>query len=179
MKLVRTKLDPPIEPGQLIERPRLLGRLDGVAQARLTIVQGPAGYGKTSLLCQWFGALQQSARGAAWLSIDATDRDAIDLLTYVGAALATDGVRLDPSVEGLAGTYGFTTPDPLIASIIDGLGEHREPLFLFLDDVHLLAAGPLAALCQLIDRSPSPVHFILAARATPDLHVARMRSQRC
>lgn len=177
MKLVRTKLDPPVEPGELIDRARLLARLETVGEYRLTVVQAPAGYGKTSLLSQWFRALQHSRRYAAWLSIEATDRDAVELLTYVAGALGKAGVTLDPPLEHLAGAYGFTTPDSLIAAIIDGLEAHPQGVFVFLDDIHLLTAAPLASLCQLIDRSPSSVRFILAARATPDMHIARMRAR--
>jgi LuxR family maltose regulon positive regulatory protein len=177
MKLVRTKLDPPVEPGELIDRPRLLERLETAAEYRLTVVQAPAGYGKTSLLSQWFRALRHSRRCAAWLSIDATDRDAIELLTYVAGALGKAGLAFDPHLEAVAGAYGFITPDALIAAIIDGLEAHSQEVFIFLDDIHLLAAGPLASLCQLIDRSPASVRIILAARATPDMHIARMRAR--
>jgi LuxR family transcriptional regulator, maltose regulon positive regulatory protein len=177
MKLVRTKLDPPAEPGELIDRPRLLERLEAAAEYRLTVVQAPAGYGKTSLLSQWFSALQHSHRCAAWLSIDATDRDAVELLSYVAGALGKAGVPFNPPLEHVAGAYGFTTPDALIAAIIDGLEAHPQPVFVFLDDIQLLAAGPLASLCQLIERSPPSVRFILAARATPDMHIARMRAR--
>jgi LuxR family maltose regulon positive regulatory protein len=140
-------------------------------------VQAPAGYGKTSLLSQWFSALQHSRRYAAWLSIDATDRDAIGLLTYVAGALGKAGVAFAPPLEPVAGAYGFITPDALIAAIIDGLEAHSQAVFVFLDDIHLLAAGPLDSLCQLVDRSPASVRFILAARATPEMHMARMRAR--
>ena len=52
--------DPPLESGELVARPRLLRKLEEAAQARLTLVQAPAGYGKTSLLIQWFQALGAS-----------------------------------------------------------------------------------------------------------------------
>src|SRR5271167_845332 len=88
VELVRTKLDPPLEPADLIDRPRLLQRLDDAAKVRLTVLQTPAGYGKTSLQSQWFHTLRLAQRRAAWLSIDSTDRDPVRLLTYVAAALA-------------------------------------------------------------------------------------------
>lgn len=177
MKLVRTKLDPPVEPGELIDRPRLIERLEAVAEYRLTVVQAPAGYGKTSLLSQWFSALRQSHRHAAWLSIDATDADAIELLAYVAGALGEAGVTFEPPLEHGAGAYGFTTADSLIAAISEGLEAYPQAVFVFLDDIHLLAAAPLTCLCRLIDRSPPRVRFVLAARASPDMHIARMRAR--
>jgi LuxR family transcriptional regulator, maltose regulon positive regulatory protein len=177
VELVRTKLDPPVEPGDLIDRPRLLGRLDEAARARLTLVQAPAGYGKTSLLSQWHHALRQGQHRAGWLSLDATDCDPIGLLTYAAAALATAAVRLEPAVDRVAGTYLFTTPAPLLAALVNALEQSARSVFLFVDDVHLLAPAPLDTLCRLIERSPAAVHFILASRRVPDLHLARMRAR--
>jgi LuxR family transcriptional regulator, maltose regulon positive regulatory protein len=177
VKLVRTKLDPPVEPGELIDRPRLLQCLDKAAQVRLTVLQTPAGYGKTSLLSQWFCALEQSHGHAAWLSLDRTDGEAVDVLAYVAAALSKAGVSFAPPIEQQLNAYGFSTPNSLIAAIIDGLEGYPNSVFLFVDDVHLLSAVSMSALGQLIERGPANLRFILAARATPDIHVARMRAR--
>src|SRR5262245_48054602 len=126
VKLIRTKLDPPLEPGELIERPRLLKRLEAAHTFRLTVVQAPAGYGKTSLLVQGFAALRQARHYSAWLSIDATDQDAIEVLAYVAAGLSKAGVAFDPPLDQVAGAYGYTTPDSLIAAIVDALEAHKQ-----------------------------------------------------
>jgi LuxR family maltose regulon positive regulatory protein len=135
--------------GDLLVRPELLQKLQDAVHARLTLLQAPAGYGKTSLMKQWFQALRDSRSRVGWLSVDAADRDPARLLTYLSAAVSPAGVP----------------------------AAHSQPLYLFIDDIHLLAAAPLAALCQFIDHSPSSLHFIVASRFIPDMPLARMRAR--
>lgn len=176
MELLQTRFDPPVELGDLIERPRLQQRLEEAGKVPLTVVQTPAGYGKTSLMSQWFHALRESQRRACWLSIDSTDSDAVGLMAYVAAALAKAGLRLEPSFERIAAANFFAKPEPLVAAIVNGMELSREPLFVFLDDVHLLDPAPLAVLCRLIDSAPASVHFVVATRVIPALHLARLRA---
>jgi len=63
VELFKTKLEPPLEFGELIARPRLLQKLEEAVQTRLTLIQAPAGYGKTHLLTQWLHALQAGIPG--------------------------------------------------------------------------------------------------------------------
>jgi LuxR family maltose regulon positive regulatory protein len=178
VELLKTKFDPPVELGDLIERPRLQLRVEEAAKRALTVVQTPAGYGKTSLLSQWFHALRKSQSRACWLSIDASDSsDAIGLLQYVAAAVATAGVRFEPSIERIMAANFVVKPEPVLVAIVNALEQSREPLFVFLDDVHLLESSPLTLLCRLIDLSPRTVHFVLASRIIPAMHLARLRAR--
>ena len=63
---------PRLAPG-LLRRSRLLGHLDQGEQARLTLVVGPAGAGKTMVISDWLAA--RPGRPSAWLSCDAADAD--------------------------------------------------------------------------------------------------------
>src|ERR1700719_709401 len=119
VELVKSKLDPPLSPDDLLVRPRLLQKLPDAAHARLTVIQTPAGYGKTSLLTQWFHALRDARCAVGWLSADA-------------------GVRID------AGE--ITSPEPLLTLLVNELEPQSQSLYLFIDDIHLLAPAPLAAL---------------------------------
>ena len=47
------KLQVPRLHSSLVVRSRLLGRLDAGFERRLSLVSAPAGYGKTTLVCQW------------------------------------------------------------------------------------------------------------------------------
>ena len=67
--LLATKLYiPPLSPN-LVPRPRLIQRLDEELRLghRLTLVSGPAGFGKTTVLSEW---LAGCACPAAWVSLD-------------------------------------------------------------------------------------------------------------
>jgi LuxR family maltose regulon positive regulatory protein len=85
--LLQTKLYlPPARPN-LVPRPRLIERLDeGIRSAKLTLISAPAGYGKTTLLSEWFAA---GDRPVAWLSLDKGDNDLVSFLTYLVVTLQT------------------------------------------------------------------------------------------
>ena len=57
--LVMTKLNPPPGRTETLLRDRLVERLHAGADAKLTLIAAPAGYGKTTLL----GTLARGARG--------------------------------------------------------------------------------------------------------------------
>jgi LuxR family maltose regulon positive regulatory protein len=178
VELLQTNFDPPVELGDLLERPRLQRLLEDAGKVSLVTVQTPAGYGKTSLMSQWFHALRKEERRACWVSIDASgSADPIGLMTYIAAAAAGAGVRFEPSVEGIAAANFYIKPEPLLVAIVNSLEQSRTPLFIFLDDVHLLESASLTLLCRLIDLSPNTAHFVLASRIIPAMHLARLRAR--
>jgi len=90
--ILSTKLFVPPLRSELVPRPHLIERLnEGLGDDRgfnrkLTLLSAPAGFGKTTLLCEWIAARQ---RPAAWLSLDEGDNDLPRFLSYVVAALQT------------------------------------------------------------------------------------------
>jgi LuxR family maltose regulon positive regulatory protein len=54
LPLISTRFTPPRTPESLLSRERLLQRLDGAVSRRLTLLRAPAGFGKTTLLAQWY-----------------------------------------------------------------------------------------------------------------------------
>src|SRR5262245_6535356 len=72
----------------LVPRPRLSAHLDAGADAKLTLVTPPAGFGKTTLLAEWLAAARPSGSTRAWLSLDQSDNDPATFWSYVIAARA-------------------------------------------------------------------------------------------
>ncbi len=85
MELVSTKFNPPPALGDLVARARLTQRLEEVRRTRLTLLQAPAGYGKTTLMSQWFHALRDSQEAVSWL--DAFEGSTAELLAHLAALL--------------------------------------------------------------------------------------------
>jgi LuxR family transcriptional regulator, maltose regulon positive regulatory protein len=169
VELFKTKLEPPLEFGELTARPRLLQKLEEAVQTRLTLLQAPAGYGKTRLLTQWFHALRTSRSRVAWLSVDEPEHDSTRFLGYLSAGIAAAGIRMDPA--------GSAAPDQVLTALVNTLEPESQSLYLFVDGVHLLAPAPLATLCRFIDHAPATVRFILASRVIPEMPLARMRAR--
>src|SRR5215467_3629451 len=74
-RIATAKLRPPALPATLVRRPGLLARLTAGADARLTVVVGPAGAGKSVLLADW--AATRPAGLTSWLSCDGADADPV------------------------------------------------------------------------------------------------------
>ncbi len=85
--LLGTKLYLPRPRRALVPRTRLRARLDRGAEATLTLVCAPAGFGKTTLLAEWLAAAPANAQPAAWLSLDQGDNQPASFWTYLIAAL--------------------------------------------------------------------------------------------
>jgi LuxR family maltose regulon positive regulatory protein len=173
--ILKTRLSPPVEPGALVNRTRLEQRFKQVEFTRLTVIQAPAGYGKTCALSQCYHWLKAQQKAVAWLNASSSDRDAVELLNYVAEALncTADALKTSSRVDN----HLFDTKESLINYIIDRLEQRTESVYLFIDDMHLLTAAPMTAICQLIERSPANLHFIIASRTIPDLHLARTRAR--
>jgi len=175
--IVRTKLGPPIDSNSLIERPRLLKRLEEAERSRLTVVLAPAGYGKSSLLSQWYRMLRSSGRACGWLTVDSSDGDTAGLLMYVAAALFDAGVSFETRLDHILRTDVFASSEHLTNVIIEALERSGRTVYLFIDDTHLLAPESINTLARLIDMAPPTVCFITASRSLPDLHLARARAR--
>src|SRR5215218_4366384 len=130
----QSKLRPAASPTYLVERPRLHTLLDQSTLAPLTLVVAPAGSGKTSLLRSWVAA---GRFPYAWLSLDADDRDPVQLWRGVFAAL--EGIA--PGCAA-AGGDGLRRPGHLSEAIVAVLDELEsrdyEPQVLVIDDLQLI-----------------------------------------
>lgn len=176
--LLRTKIRPPTRPSELIDRPQLLKRATELRDSRLTIVQAPAGYGKSSLLLQWFDALQAEGGRAAWVTLDAPDRDALTFLSYVTEALDLAGHPIDERIRALIVRERYVSTDVLTTELANSLLRAQAPVFLFLDDAHYLIGTPaVESLKTLIERAPPQLHVVVSSRETLDIPVARLRAQ--
>jgi LuxR family maltose regulon positive regulatory protein len=95
---------PPLRPG-LVQRPRLIEKLNAGLHRRLTLVSAPAGFGKTTLIASWIEGRaahgqppvreeQDPPQRAAWLSLD-------EGTTILPASYATSSLHCSRSMRRL------------------------------------------------------------------------------
>ncbi len=156
-------------------RARLLDRLEQARDARLILVSGPAGYGKTTLLSQW---LNNTKQRAAWLSLDPADSEPTRFLRYLIAALQTVLPDVGKSAQALLNAGQLPPPESLLTLVINDLSAVSDPLLLVLDDYHVVDSPSVhTQLAFLVDHMPSSMRLIIATRADPPLPLHRWRAR--
>lgn len=174
--LIATKLHVPIVRQRVVERQRLRDLLDRGANARLTLVSAPAGFGKTTLLAQWLWQPNPSAPALAWLSLDASDDEPAVFWPHLVAAIKA-------AFAGAGGDFpdvpGATSPDDtFIAILLNQLAETDRALVLVLDDLHAIGKAEIhAKLATLVEHLPHNVRIVVSTRSDPALPLARLRAR--
>lgn len=177
VRFLRTKLVAPTAGGLFIHRERLARGASLVRSCRITLVQAPAGYGKTSLLADWQRQLVTGGDSAAWLSIDSYEQTPSDLYVALIRSLENVGTPID-SLNDLLAADGFATVHALAVATSNLLMGMDRPVYLFFDDIHLLFGKPSEeALYDLLQQLPPNAHAILATRESPSLALGRLRAR--
>ncbi len=174
--LVDTKLFVPHPRRTVVTRSRLNERLDRGAEAKLTVVSAPAGFGKTTAVVAWLDHAPEN-RSVAWLSLEDADKEPVSFWTYVVTALHATAPSVGASVLPLLAS---TQPplEALLATVLNELGALQNDLYLVLDDYHLVdGPGVAAGMAYLLEHLPPQVHVLLSTRADPDLPLARLRAR--
>ncbi|MGQ9612479.1 BTAD domain-containing putative transcriptional regulator [Chloroflexus sp.] len=167
--LLPLKITPPPVRSDEMLRPDLQALLAEVRLLPATVVVAPAGYGKTTLLAQWIDQLIQTGAQVAWLGLETTDQEPALLLAYlIGAirrvipSLGDQASRILQSISSLDRNW------PLVAGALlsDIQRELQSLTVLILDDVHLVADGPITAdlLGYLLRAAPPHLHIVMASR---------------
>jgi LuxR family maltose regulon positive regulatory protein len=185
--ILTTKLFVPSPRPNLVQRPRLITRLDAGLRLghRLILISAPAGFGKTTLLSKWVGRLHgnsakenQIGNGTAWLSLDEHDNEPTCFLAYLIAALQT----IKPNI-GQEASSALQSPRPppvqaVLTPLINEIATIPGRMVLILDDYHLIESQAIHdALTFLLQHLPPQMHMVIATREDPRLPLARLRAR--
>ncbi|HEY7032957.1 MAG TPA: LuxR C-terminal-related transcriptional regulator [Thermomicrobiales bacterium] len=173
-KVRRAKLLRPQLGGGLIVRPRLLSQLNEGLGKPLTLVSGPAGCGKTTLLCEWLATVSAPT---AWLSLDDGDADLASFVERVVAALQTVAPAAGRSTLGLLRMAGAPAGADLATEFGDELLDLADDLVLVLDDYHAVDDSQVDDFLTALLRYPPPrLRLVLATRVDPFLPLVQLRA---
>ena len=184
-----SKIQIPARAAALVTRPRLLddvaplagrhaARGDGSDGARVTLLCGPAGSGKTILLVDWARHRRRDRDAAvAWVSLGPDDNDVFVLWSAILRALEGTG-----AFAATSPIHGLRVPrhqlDPAFMASFVAAFRHtaRRPIHLVLDDLHeITEPEALATLDLLLRHAPPQLHLLLATRYAPPLGLPRLR----
>jgi LuxR family maltose regulon positive regulatory protein len=155
-------------------RPRLVARLQKGLAHKLILISAPAGYGKTTLLCEWLATGKQLC---AWVSLDKGDNDLSRFWAYVLAALQSAFSSAGKTLPDILLHHSLPISEALIPQLINELDKLQQPLILVLDDYHNIETQVIHdGLSFLLEHAPAHFHLVLATRADPPLPLARLRA---
>lgn len=159
-----------------IERPRLMAYLDDILAHRLVIVHCAAGYGKTSLLTQWFSALQASEVRVTWLALEEEEANAPVFFAHLTEACDTSVSSEQPDPAWRQGLEKGTSIMPFVSAFANSLAENPQQQVIFLDDYHLAQSPDTDALMRtLIRLLPRHVHLVVSSRWRPGFEIENLR----
>jgi LuxR family transcriptional regulator, maltose regulon positive regulatory protein len=174
--LLTTKVNAPSPRRELVLRPLLVERLAAGAQLKLTLLAAPAGWGKTTVLAEWFA--HDRERRFAWLSVDRGDNDPGRFWSYVAVALQTVDPELGVSALAQLRASGTSIVDVVLPALINEIAGREEPIVLVLDDFHVITTPEIhEQIAFLIEHLPEPLHLAVATRSDPPLGLARRRAR--
>jgi LuxR family maltose regulon positive regulatory protein len=159
----------------LVPRPRLVERLNyGLDQALITVIT-PAGFGKTTLLCEW---LAQCPFPAAWLTIADGGDDLAGFVSHFVAAVQSIAPQSGQETLGRLRLPGTPSPRVLAATLDDELLDLADELVVVLDDYQEISDPRVHEfLSALLEHPPPGLHLAIAARVDPPLPLARLRAR--
>ena len=170
---VEAKLRAPRVTRGLVPRPRLTVREVAGGEPLLTLVSAPAGFGKTTLLGEWFA---ERDRPTAWLALDAGDSDPAVFWSYLVASIQAAVPDAGSEAESLLDAGN--TIEAVTASLLNDLEAFATDLVVVLDDFHFVESHEVPeSLGFFLEHLPPQVHVVIATRVDPLLPLARLRAR--
>ncbi|MGI9255046.1 MAG: hypothetical protein ACR2J8_14985, partial [Thermomicrobiales bacterium] len=160
----------PALPRDFVPRDRLAGR--EICVPGVTLVVGPAGFGKTVLLAD---LAARSPCPVAWLSLGMGDPAPERFVEHFVMAIREVAPGFGEST--LAQIRSGFDPALVAERLANDLLAEPEPILLVLDDMHNAtdpAIGDL--LSNLIRWQPPTLHLVIASRVEPAMSLARARA---
>jgi LuxR family maltose regulon positive regulatory protein len=173
--LIQSKLEAPV-PRQHVSRRQLLELCAGPPR-KLTLIRAPAGWGKSTLLADWY-ALESEERPFAWVALDGGDNDSVRFWTYLIQALRT----LDPSAGKVSLPMLRAPRVSVVGDVLPALCNELMALphrvVLVLDDYHLVGNPEIdEGLSSFLEHLPKTLELVVSTRSEPALPLARLRAR--
>ena len=176
---LRSKLALPIT-GSSLQRNGLAQWVSQALSSQLTVIHGPAGSGKTTLMTQLAARLTQHAVRTSWLTVDDADNERARFLAYLAAAISEHETGKFP-VSGV-GSDNFSPyegeglSELWLERVLRWAADDSSGGALFLDDFEVIHDPDALNVVKRLVANLSPErHLIIASRSIPELRLARVR----
>ncbi|MEU5633424.1 LuxR C-terminal-related transcriptional regulator [Streptomyces rishiriensis] len=169
---LRTRFVVPPRPVAFLRRERLVSHLDRALRTPLTMVNGPAGAGKTLLVADWAAARETPV---AWLTTDAAGQRPGVFWAYLLQALRASGTPL-PAGIGCPADAG-RAPPTLLARLAAELSALERPVVVVLDEYDRATDPEIAEQLEFVlHHAGDGLRLVLVTRTEPLLPLHRYRA---
>jgi len=173
--MLLTKLHIPVPGPNLVHRQDLIDRLNAGLHRKLILVSAPAGFGKTTLICDW---LAHSGIHAAWVSLDKRDNNVSEFIGYIVRGLQTIDPEIGKLSEKLLQAQQKPDFESILSELINDILESENIFVLVLDDFHFIKSIELIEMMKfLLNHLPANLHLAILSRSDPPVSLSRLRSQ--
>ena len=153
--------------------------LEDSTKVLLTVVSAPAGYGKTTLLSQWYEQVKKKHHPAAWVTLDEIDNKTSRILSYLIVAIEKAHADIGRQISRKFSLGVDLRPEVAIPVIVNEVEKAAVELFIFIEDLHLISNKPALEMFDALLKSASEnMHFICSCREVPNLGLGRLRMRR-
>jgi LuxR family maltose regulon positive regulatory protein len=177
--LIRSKLMVPHVAG-LLHRPRVCEAIGRGLERKLTLIEAPAGYGKTAALVDF---VQGCPLSVCWYTVDERDRDWHEFVSYlVGSIIEQFPGFGERTRESLAFVSENVSGDPTVIAgeLTNDLVAFGAPLVMVVDNYESVvgAFGIRAFIHRLMEILPPNCHLFIGSRVLPDVPVTKLVAKR-
>jgi LuxR family maltose regulon positive regulatory protein len=172
--ILPTKLYIPPSRPETVIRHHLLNLINDNFRLKTILVAAPAGFGKTTLLCNW---IQQLNHPVAWFSVSEGDNDPVIFFSYLISALQTIDPMLGESVFPMLQSPQMDF-NLVLTNLIQVIDQRNDEMVLVLDDYHYIKEKQIHNLVDfLINHKPGHLHLVISSRSDPLLPLHRYRAK--
>jgi LuxR family maltose regulon positive regulatory protein len=183
--LLFSKIQPPRLPALLVERKSLLMRLESSLLHPVTLLQAPAGFGKTTIITHWIEKLRshEHVPRVAWLSLDAAQNNSFRFWCSLIRACQSEGITVGQAALtqlSQAEEPPFQVPplETIVASFLHEASHDLPDTLLILDGYHTITLPCLHEnMTFFLDHLPPCLRVVLLSRSQPPLPLLRWRAQ--
>jgi len=174
--LVVGKLAPPEQRITVASRDALLSRLDASLARSLSVIVSPPGFGKTTLLTQWWRSLKtRRDTYACWLTLDEIDAEVSRFVAGVILSVARAGI--DVGALEVAARQLAIDPNvrPIALALLQTIRRSGRRTVLILDDFHRVHSRAVEEVVEtLIENSQGELHVVVSGRSRPTFHLSAL-----
>ncbi len=162
------KLFAPKAPPLMIPRAALLEVLSGAPTARIVVLQGPAGHGKSTTLLQFKQWRESQGHATAWLTLDEADNEPRRFFAYLRGTVQqlSEGSQLNFEPTRIRRHADW---------VIEQLAAIDRPVALFIDELQTITSVALLQFFrELMEYLPDNVTLYFGTRAIPEMGLTRL-----